>query len=163
VSTRELAALFGSLEETHGWQHLTELIYNSAGAFNGFDKFGHYGRALVTLGNCLAYQANKAGQSGCSARFNGPFHSEPQNAEASVAQLLQLLEEHRAKRSGGTSAGTQGAAGPRTGLGAAESTEPSSPAERERVQREGEEETGLGEATETEGGTEPLLDYLLGQ
>ena len=44
VSTRELAALFGSLEETKGWQRLTELIYNSTGSFNGFDKYGHYGR-----------------------------------------------------------------------------------------------------------------------
>jgi ABC-type transporter Mla subunit MlaD len=163
VSTRELAALFGSLEETKGWQRLTELIYNSAGAFNGFDKYGHYGRALVTLSTCLTYEPNKAGYSGggCSARFHGPHASEAQEASASVAQLVQLLEEHRAKQSGGTAAESEGAEGSATGLGSAESAEPSAPAE--RVQGEREEEAGLGEAQATEGGTEPLLDYLLGQ
>ncbi len=163
VPTKELTALFSSLEETHGWQHLTELIYNSAGAFNGFDKYGHYGRALVTLGLCLEYKATEAGQSSCVARFNGPFHSEPQEANASIAALAQLLEQARAKKSGGTSAETESAEAPTTGLGAARPTEPLAPAERERVQREGEEEAGLDEAIPTEGGTEPLLDYLLGQ
>jgi ABC-type transporter Mla subunit MlaD len=163
VSTRELAALFGSLVETKGWQRLNELIYNSAGAFNGFDKYGHYGRTLVTLGLCLEYKATEAGQSSCSARFNGPFHSEPANQNASVAQLLQLLEESRAEKTGGTIASRDTAQGPATGLGQAESTEPSAPSERLQQEREAEEEAGLGEAEETEGGTEPLLDYLLGQ
>jgi hypothetical protein len=42
-----------------------------------------------------------------------------------------------------------------------ESTEPSAPAERLKAEREAE--TALGEAQQTEGGTEPLLNYLLGQ
>ncbi len=159
--TKELAALFGSLEETKGWQRLTELIYNSTAAFNGFDKYGHYGRALVTLGLCLEYKATEAGQSSCSARFNGPFHSEPQNASASVAQLLQLLDQARAEQSGGTTAGEEGSTAGTSGLGKAQSAEYSAPAE--RVHGEREEEAGLGEARQTEGGTEPLLDYLLGQ
>jgi ABC-type transporter Mla subunit MlaD len=165
VSTRELAALFGSLEETKGWQRLTELIYNSTGAFNGFDKYGHFGRALVTLSTCLTYEANKGGYSGggCSARFNGPHASElGASASASVAQLVQLLKEARAEQNGGTAVGSEGRPmGSTTGLGTARSTEPSAPAERLRAERE--EEAGLSEATETEGGTEPLLDYLLGQ
>jgi ABC-type transporter Mla subunit MlaD len=164
IPTRELAALFGSLEETQGWQRLTELIYNSAGAFNGFDKYGHYGRALVTLSVCFAYQPNKGGYSSCVARFHGPHASEPgETASASVAALAQLLEEARAKKSGGTAAEVGDAEGPTTSLGAAESTEGSGPAERARIEGEREEEPSLGEAKETEGGTEPLLDYLLGQ
>jgi hypothetical protein len=164
ISTRELAGLFTSLQETKGWQRLTELIYNSAGAFNGFDKYGHFGRALVTLSTCLTYEANEGGYSGggCSARFNGPHASEAASASASVAQLLQLLKESRAAEAGGgTTATTKGSGGATTGLGTARSTEPSSPVE--RVQSEREEESGLAEARQTEGGTEPLLDYLLGQ
>jgi hypothetical protein len=163
VSTRELAALFGSLEQTKGWQRLNELIYNSTAAFNGFDKYGHYGRALVTLSTCLTYEANKGGYAGggCSARFHGPHASEASEASASIAQLVQLLEEHRAAQTGGTAAEGEGAEVTETGLGSAESTEPSAPAE--RIQGEREEEAGLGEAEETEGGTEPLLDYLMGQ
>src|ERR1700709_1738153 len=80
VPTKELSALFGSLEETKGWQRLTELIYNSAGAFNGFDKYGHFGRALVTLTNCIPYVTAPGGTSGCDGNFNGASASEAQNA-----------------------------------------------------------------------------------
>ncbi len=158
VPTKELSGLFGSLEETKGWQRLTELIYNSAAAFNGFDKYGHYGRALITLSTCLTYEPNKGGYSGggCSARFNGPHASEAASASASVAQLLQLLKESRAKLNGGTAAGEPNAGS--SGLGGAQSVEGTTPAER----GSGEGEPELGEATTTEG-TEPLLDYLLGQ
>jgi ABC-type transporter Mla subunit MlaD len=163
VSTRELAALFGSLEETKGWQRLTELIYNSTAAFNGFDQYGHFGRALVTLSNCLNYIPTAAGTSGCDANFNGSNASIAQDSQASVVELLKLLEESRAEKTGGTVADHATGEGPTTGLGAAESTEPSAPTERLQGEREAEEEAGLGEAEETEGGTEPLLDYLLGQ
>jgi phospholipid/cholesterol/gamma-HCH transport system substrate-binding protein len=162
VPTKELAGLFGSLEETKGWQRLTELIYNSTGAFNGFDKYGHYGRALVTLTNCLLYVTEPGGTSGCNANFHGATASEGQNASASIAQLLQLLKKSEAaEASGGTTAGNEESSAPTTGLGGARSAEPSAPAERLRAERE--EGSGLSEATETEGGTEPLLNYLLGQ
>jgi ABC-type transporter Mla subunit MlaD len=162
VSTRELASLFVNLEETHGWQRLTELIYNSTGAFNGFDQYGHYGRALVTLTNCIPYVTEPQGTSGCDGNFNGASASEAQNASASIAQLLTLVRKSEAaEASGGTSAGSQESTAPTTGLSAAEPTEPAAPAE--RPQAEGEEDSGLSEATETEGGTEPLLNYLLGQ
>jgi ABC-type transporter Mla subunit MlaD len=161
--TRELAALFGSLVETKGWQRLNELIYNSTGAFNGFDQYGHYGRALVTLSNCLNYITAPKGTSGCDANFNGEFASIAQDSNASVAELLKLLREHEAEEAtGGTTApGKEGSTGSIASLGRARQTESAAPAE--RVPAEREEEAGLGEATETEGGTEPLLDYLLGQ
>ena len=158
VPTKELAALFGSLEETKGWQRLTELIYNSAGAFNGFDKYGHFGRALVTLSNCLQYSKSPAGESGCDANFNGSHASEAAEPSSSVARhLLSLIREGELAQSGGTTAG-EGSNGPTAGLGGARSTEGTTPVERSS----GEGEPELGEATTTEG-TEPLLDYLLGQ
>ncbi len=163
VPARELAALFGSLEETKGWQRLNELIYNSTGAFNGFDQYGHYGRALVTLSNCLNYVPTSEGTSGCDANFNGENASIAQDSQASVAELLKLLEGSRAEKSGGTVADRATGEGSTSGLGQGESTEPSAPAERLRAERQAEEEAGLGEAEETEGGTQPLLNYLLGQ
>jgi len=153
VPTKELDALFGSLEETHGWQRLTELIYNSAGAFNGFDKYGHYGRALVTLSNCLNYEPASGGTS--DANFNGANASAGGESQSAAARgLLALLRELEAEQlGGGTTAGKA-----TNGLGTAQSTESAAPAER----GSGEGEPELGEATTTEG-TEPLLDYLLGQ
>jgi phospholipid/cholesterol/gamma-HCH transport system substrate-binding protein len=159
--SKELAALFVSLAETRGWKRLTELIYNSAASFNGFDKYGHYGRALVTLSNCIPYVTEPGGTSGCNGNWNGETASEPTNQKTSIEELLQLLERHRAEKSGGTAAAGKGGEEATSGLGAAQSTEPTAPAE--RVQGEREEEAGLGEAEETEGGTAPLLDYLLGQ
>jgi phospholipid/cholesterol/gamma-HCH transport system substrate-binding protein len=167
VPTTELAALFGSLVEKEGWKHLNELIYNSAASFNGFDKYGHYGRALVTLTNCTDYVTERGGTSGCDGNYNGPSASIAQDSQASIAELLKLLEEDRAEKTGGTVADRKTGEGATTGLGAAESTEPSAPADRLRAEREAEAEAegeaGLGEAEATEGGTEPLLDYLLGQ
>lgn len=158
--TTELANLFVNLEETKGWQRLTELIYNSAASFNGFDQYGHYGRTLVTLSNCLNYITGPAGTSGCDANFNGSNASIAQNSDASVAELLKLLEQSQAKKSGGTTAGTADAGGPTNALGESESTESSSGAPRARTEGS---EPALGEASETTGATEPLLDYLLGQ
>jgi len=162
VPTKELAALFGSLEETKGWQRLNELIYNSTAAFNGFDQYGHYGRALVTLGNCVPYVTGAGGTSGCDGNFNGGNASIAQDSNASVAELLKMLEEgEAAEASGGTTAGLKVPSSAANGLSDGRSAEPSEPAE--RVQGEHGQEPALGEARQTEGGTEPLLDYLLGQ
>ncbi len=160
VPTSELARLFTNLHQTHGWQRLTELIYNTTGAVNGFDNYGHFGRALVTLTNCLDYVPNAAGTSGCDANFNGSNAAEPQEASASIAQLLQLLERSEANEGNGGTAAVQGNESA-TGLGAAQSTKPSTPVERRGAG--GGEQPALGEAANTEAGTEPLLNYLLGQ
>jgi ABC-type transporter Mla subunit MlaD len=143
VPTRELAKLTTSLVETGGWNGLTELIYNTNASINAFDKYGHYGRTLVSLTNCLLYEANKTGSSGCSALFNGPFASD---GGASSSGLYELLKKELAGRNGGIVAEADGPAGPTTGLGQADQTEP---------------EPDVGSASATEG-TEPLLDYLLG-
>jgi ABC-type transporter Mla subunit MlaD len=141
VSTTELAKLLTNIEQTGGWDNLVKLIYNTTGVFNGFDQYGHFGRTLITLTNCVDYIAGAAGTSGCSARFNGPNASE--SSTASSASLYRLLARELARKSGGTAA-EEG--GPTTGLGQAGSVE--------------------GEAaiagSSRAGGTEPLLDYLLG-
>jgi phospholipid/cholesterol/gamma-HCH transport system substrate-binding protein len=140
--TTELAKLFTNLEQTGGWNGLTELIYNTTASLNGFDQYGHFGRTLVTLTNCVEYIANASGSSGCSARFSGPNHAEGASASA-ASELLALLRAREAGSTGGTSAG----AAQRSAVGSASAAD-------------GEEE--LGEASAVEG-TEPLLDYLLGE
>jgi phospholipid/cholesterol/gamma-HCH transport system substrate-binding protein len=145
VPTSELAKLFTNLRQTRGWDALVELIYNTTGAFNGFDQYGHFGRTLVTLTNCVDYVARKAGSEGggCSARFTGPGAVEP--ATTSSSALLRLLQGELERQTGGTGAGE----GPAAGIGQADSAEAGA-------------EAGLGEASSAGGGTEPLLDYLLG-
>jgi phospholipid/cholesterol/gamma-HCH transport system substrate-binding protein len=141
--TTELAKLFTSLEQTGGWNGLVELIYNTTASVNGFDQYGHYGRTLVTLSNCLDYIEETAGTSGCSARFNGPNASDAGDSSASAASLYRLLQRDLTARTGGTVS----AEGPATGIGQAGAA--AGP------------EAGVANASKT-GGTAPLLDSLLG-
>ncbi len=136
--TTELAKFFTSIKKTGGWSGLVELIYNTTGAFNGFDQYGHFGRAHIALTNCLEYVTDPQGTSGCDANFNGDSAAE--GAEFNARRLIQLLERQQEEKTGGTGFG------PATGIGQAGAAG-------------GEAE--LGEASSTEG-TEPLLDYLLG-
>jgi phospholipid/cholesterol/gamma-HCH transport system substrate-binding protein len=145
VPTSELANLLVNLKKTGGWDGLTELIYNTAGAFNGFDQYGHFGRTLVTLTNCVNYEPAQVGASGCVANFHGPNASE--SATTSTAALFRLLQQGMEEQTGGTSAGT----GPAIGIGQGNS-----------AGSEPEGEAGISESSKTGGGTEPLLDYLLG-
>jgi ABC-type transporter Mla subunit MlaD len=144
--TTELARLFTSLKKTNGWGALTELIYTTTAAFNGFDQYGHFGRALATLTNCVDYEPRSAGASGCVARFTGPNSNESTKGSASAAAISSLLyrrlERELTSQAGGTVAG----AAPATGIGQAGAAAGAA---------------GIGRASKT-GGTAPLLDYLLG-
>jgi ABC-type transporter Mla subunit MlaD len=142
--TTELAKLFTSLKKTKGWDGLVELIYNTTASLNGFDQYGHFGRTLVTLSNCLDYEAVAAGSSGCAARFNGP--NAGASASTSSADLYRLLQRELSGRTGGTLAAPGGSASPTTGIAPAGAAEGAA---------------GVAEAAKT-GGTAPLLDYLLG-
>jgi phospholipid/cholesterol/gamma-HCH transport system substrate-binding protein len=141
VPTTELAKLFTDLEQTRGWDGLVELIYNTTASFNGFDQYGHFGRTLVTLTNCLDYEPTAAGSSGCASRFNGP--NAATSSTASSADLFSLLQRELAAKTGGTAAGEA----PATGLGNAGAVSG--------------EDAGAAK-TSSAGGTAPLLDYLLG-
>jgi len=150
--TGELAALFTHLETAGGWDGLVELIYNGAATFNGFDQYGHFGRTLVLLSTCVDYEANSIGYEGggCSPRFNGPNAS--QAATTSTAALYRLLlEDQNGELSGGRSAQ------------APEGLAPGRAADRPQAAggKAAEAEAGVAESSKT-GGTEPLLDYLLG-
>ncbi len=147
VPTSELAKLFTNIKQTGGWDALVELIYNTTASFNGFDQYGHFGRTLATLTNCVDYISRTAGSEGggCSSRFNGPGSA---SSAASAASLYRLLAAGLAAKTGGTVA----AEGPATAIGQAGAAAGG-------TGKGGE--TGLGRASKT-GGTEPLLNYLLG-
>jgi ABC-type transporter Mla subunit MlaD len=140
--TAELAKLLINIEQTGGWNGLVELIYNTTASINGFDQYGHFGRTLVTLSNCLDYVEETAGTSSCSARFNGINASEATDSAASAASLYRLLQRQLTAKTGGTAAEE----GPATGVGQAGAARG---------------QAGVAEAAKT-GGTAPLLDYLLG-
>jgi len=94
--TTKLAEFFASTKETKGFDGLVDLIYNLTAASNGFDKYGHYTRLLVTLTNCLEYETEA---SGCSAKFTGVNAGE---SSISSTDLHRLLAEQEASEVGGT-------------------------------------------------------------
>ena len=95
--TTKLAEFLASTRETKGFDSLVDLIYNGAGASNGFDKYGHFTRLLTTLTNCLEYVPH--GESGCSANFTGFGASTSAIPESA---LQALFAEEEAGRVGGT-------------------------------------------------------------
>jgi ABC-type transporter Mla subunit MlaD len=100
--TTKLAKFLNRLKNRRGWEFLNELIYNGAATTNGFDKYGHFVRSLVTLTNCLEYEIEERS---CSAKFTGPSHAEASSFDE--AALRRLIEEEEALlegESGGTSA-----------------------------------------------------------
>lgn len=147
--TTKLAEFFGSTRETKGFDGLVDLIYNGAAATNGFDKYGHFTRALVTLTNCLEYEEEA---SGCSAKFTGPNAGTSSVSTDELFELLAEQEELEAGEVGGTLALPNG---PSATLAPRAPVSPEEPeiAQGRRLDPEDASATPRRQA---------LLDYLLG-
>lgn len=81
---RKLDTLLSSLRTSGGLKYLTQFFYNSSGAVNAFDSYGHFLRALLPLNNCVDYEV--VPEAGCDSNFNRvlaklpgakPKHNEP--------------------------------------------------------------------------------------
>ncbi|HWW67890.1 MAG TPA: MlaD family protein [Solirubrobacterales bacterium] len=134
--TTNLAKFFVNIEKTGGWNGLVDLIYNTTATLNGFDQYGHFGRTLVTLTNCVDYVVQP--ESGCVANFTG--EGAVTSATISSADLYRRLEHQLEGQTGGTGAGA--------------SASESSPSPKAG------QAGGPGPGAKT-GGTAPLLNYLL--
>jgi phospholipid/cholesterol/gamma-HCH transport system substrate-binding protein len=142
--TTKLAKFLVSTKQTHGFDHLVELIYNGAGAVSEYDQYGHFVQSLVTLGNCQEYE--DAPNSTCNAHFNKEASSSAFDAKATYERILEELAE----QSGGTAATSSRPGGYLT---------PSAPAEPAPELGEGEQ---LGAGVAASPPQRALLDYLLG-
>lgn len=103
TSTSKLAGFLASTRDTGGFNRLVDLIYNSAGALNEFDGYGHFVRSLVTLTNCTNYRP--VPESGCDANFTGEGANTSSVFDS--AAMYQRIQEELAEQgaaAGGTSA-----------------------------------------------------------
>ncbi len=160
--TTKLAAFLVNTKKTKGFNDLADLIYNSTGALNEFDRYGHLIRSLVTLSNCLEYVAVTS--SGCGANFGTREAS-----SSSTSEVLRQVQERLAERTGAIGATTTGPSTYLNGAAPAGTTP-------QLGQSEGlEAEEAEGAAVEEEAGAEAegasvratapqraLLNYLLG-
>jgi phospholipid/cholesterol/gamma-HCH transport system substrate-binding protein len=62
-----LSSLFDTFVRTKGFESLGDFIYNTNGAINGFDSFGHFLRTNVQVTNCIDVSAIVI--QGCEAFF----------------------------------------------------------------------------------------------
>jgi len=148
----ELAQFLVSTKKHGGFDGLADLIYNSAGATNEFDRYGHFTRSLTALTNCLDYVT--APTTGCSANFSGPGSSETEGASSSDAlALYRRLQERLGGDTGGTSTDVAPVQPRPVAPGDAR------PAPGSAGIDDGEE---LGAKTQPSSPQRALLDYLLG-
>jgi phospholipid/cholesterol/gamma-HCH transport system substrate-binding protein len=156
--TADLARFLVSTDETGGFDGLVDLIYNSAAATNEYDRYGHFGRALPVLSNCVDYEL--AETSGCSANFNGRFARTSATASSAI-DLYRRLQRERDGDTGGTSS----SAGPIEPLRSAPAPARPAPAPQSPGIGEGEGLGGpedSGAEASSAGPRRALLDYLLG-
>jgi hypothetical protein len=140
-----LNRLTSSLRKTDGFEHLMAFFYNTAGAFNGFDRFGHYQRTNILVSSCIQYGTFPS--SGCVADFTGPGAVLGRNPNTPAAMLEAFPPPERSD-SGGTTAPQDGETVPGV----------SPRLEAEESARDGADEPariGLGAGVD-------VLDYLLG-
>jgi phospholipid/cholesterol/gamma-HCH transport system substrate-binding protein len=64
---QNFSAFLDTFTKTGGFQHLMDFIYNSVGATNGIDAFGHFLRSNLQLTSCVEVASTI--QSGCEAFF----------------------------------------------------------------------------------------------
>jgi phospholipid/cholesterol/gamma-HCH transport system substrate-binding protein len=148
--TTELARLLISTKKTKGFDGIADLIYNSAAATNEFDQYGHFGRAIAVLSNCVDYVTGPT--SSCNANFNGPFARSTASASDALA-LFKRIQEQLAGQAGGTAAVPS--------AGGSSSNTPVAPAPRPVAPSLGESER-LGVRAKPSAPQRAFLDYLLG-
>jgi ABC-type transporter Mla subunit MlaD len=145
--TTELAEFLTSTRKSGGFDGLVDLIYNSAASNNEFDQYGHFGRSLAALTNCIDYVVSPT--SGCSANFNGPFARGAASSSAAI-ELYRQMQESLGGENGGTSSdSTVGQAPPSV-----------HPAPAPQAPSVGESEE-LGAKARPSAPQRALLDYLL--
>jgi hypothetical protein len=154
--TTNLAKLLVSANKTGGWDGLVDLIYNGAAASNEFDAYGHYGRTLPVLSNCVDYVTSPT--SGCSANFNGRF-ARSSATLSSAFDLYRQLQGELDAETGGTSAGASSAQ-PAPSAPAPARPAPGGPGLGDGQEAGQGEESGAGASSS--GRRRALLDYLLG-
>ncbi len=105
-----LSAVLSTTDRTKGWEGLMDLIYNTTGAMNGYDSYGHFARTLVVPVDCFNFNVTHSYV--CPARFKD--YDPDYGAQLSSSEMMDRLYEkalkgyafqERQKAVGGISAG----------------------------------------------------------
>lgn len=87
--SKKLARLLANLRETGFHQQFTRLLYNTTGAINGYDEFGHFLRASLSITGCTALLSVPL-PGVCDAHFNTAATTAKARMESSKAQHEEM-------------------------------------------------------------------------
>jgi phospholipid/cholesterol/gamma-HCH transport system substrate-binding protein len=86
-TSQDLSALLSTFNDTGGFNHLMDFIYNSVGNINGYDQYGHFQRALGLRSSCLDVKSEVV--TACAAFFQHGTASSPKKKKKSSAAEVQ--------------------------------------------------------------------------
>jgi phospholipid/cholesterol/gamma-HCH transport system substrate-binding protein len=92
----DLAAGFGSFDDTGGIEELMRFIFFYTGSVNGVDQHGHYVRSILGLSNCSERSGLPAG--GCESTFDPANDSSVASASAAAPLMDYLMADEGASR-----------------------------------------------------------------
>ena len=85
-----LAQLLANLRETGFYRQITKFLYNTTGGVNGYDQFGHFLRASLSVTGCTALSSNTALEGTCGAHFNTAAATAKARMKSSEAQHREM-------------------------------------------------------------------------
>jgi ABC-type transporter Mla subunit MlaD len=84
-----LAGLLANLRETGFYRQFTKFLYNTTGGVNGYDEFGHFLRASLSITGCTALLSIPL-PGVCDAHFNTAASTATARAKSSEAQHREM-------------------------------------------------------------------------
>jgi ABC-type transporter Mla subunit MlaD len=92
------SAFLDTFTKTGGFQNLMDFIYNSVGATNGIDAYGHFLRSNLQLTSCVEVAVTV--QSGCEAFFRPTTTTTPAPTKKKGKKAVHKARAHLRPRSG---------------------------------------------------------------
>jgi phospholipid/cholesterol/gamma-HCH transport system substrate-binding protein len=96
--TAKLAKLLANLRSSGGFDRLMDVIFNTSGSVNAFDKYGHFLRTQLLVTSCVVYQTFPI--AGCGSNWR---HTGGSQKNLTVSQVKKLASS----AAGGSSGATQ--------------------------------------------------------
>ena len=95
-----LKDLTTSFRDTGGIERLLDYLFYQVAAVNGYDAFGHYLRAALTVNLCTTYATNETKDIACSANFQKPFGRAASNSISAEEALRMPGHSLQTRRTG---------------------------------------------------------------
>jgi phospholipid/cholesterol/gamma-HCH transport system substrate-binding protein len=89
---QNFSAFLDTFTKTGGFQNLMDFIYNSVGATNGIDAFGHFLRSNLQLTSCVEVAVTV--QSGCEAFFRPTTTTAPKKKKKKGKKAVRKARAH---------------------------------------------------------------------